>query len=987
MIIEIGCWLLVILQFAMIPGCYFFLFVVNRGGSFYFLGERTRMMKRIFISYCHEDEQWKERLVKHLKVLELEGYCSVWEDRQIEFGSDWLPEIEDALNRAQVAILLVSADFLISDFIRKEEIPRILKRRENEGLRVIPVIIKHCAWKQVRWLSRIQAFPRDGTPLNTLKECDIDARLTELAERLSRMMASPQPEDSHHRFKPLPPEFITISRLPATSAGFLGRRRELKRLDDAWKDDKIRVVCLVAWGGVGKTALVKEWLERMGEDNFRGAERVYAWSFYSQGTREDRQVSSDPFINDALIFFGDPDPTQGDQWEKGRRLAGLIRRYKTLLILDGLEPVQYPPGDRQDKRQGGLKDQSMQALLKELCGSQPGLCVVTSRLKVADLRHAENRSCLCLELSHLPPDTGVRLLKKLEIEGTDRELKEAVQEYDGHALALRLLAGFLKAVHKGDIRKRDLVPRLSADEEEGRHAERVMKAYETFLSGTPELNILYILGLFDRPAPPGAIDALCHLPIIEGLTDALPSPDDAKYKYALSHLRDLHLLAPPESHREDTLDCHPLVREYFAARLQHTHQKAWTEAHRRLYHYYKNLPEKEQPDTLEEMDSLFAAVAHGCRAGLHTKAWEEVYWDRIKRGNEHYSTSKLGAFGADLAALAGFFEKPWKEPSPNLSEHRQALVLNLAGFRLRALGRLREAAEPMAAGLAARIKQKNWKEAAKDAGNLSELWLTLGAVNRAVEYARQGVDYADRSGDGFQKYGKRTALADGLHQAGQAVEAEELFRQAEAMQKEEQPDYPFLYSPRGFKFCDLLLSRGRYKEVLDRAKQTLEWYSQASGASLLSFALDYLSLGRAHMQEALDGGSGDFERAAGFLDQAVTGLREAGAQEFITRGLLARAGLYREMGDYEKAWADLQEAQEIAERGDMKLHLTDYHLEAARLCGAEGKEKEARDHLERAKALIGETGYGRRLPEIKNSLQIAKQPLQNAKRRTMQKAK
>ena len=152
--------------------------------------------------------------------------------------------------------------------------------------------------------------------------------------------------------------------------------------------------------------------------------------------------------------------------------------------------------------------------------------------------------------------------------------------------------------------------------------------------------------------------------------------------------------------------------------------------------------------------------------------------------------------------------------------------------------------------------------------------------------------------------------------------------------------------------------------MLDRAEQTLEWDNQVSEAGLLEFALDHLSLGRAHMQEALAGGSGDFERAARFLDQAVTGLREASHQEFITRGLLARAGLCREIGVYDKAWADLQEAQEIAGRGDMKLHLTDYHLEAARLYGAEGKEEEARDHLERAKALIEETGYRRRDSEV-----------------------
>ena len=80
--------------------------------------------------------------------------------------------------------------------------------------------------------------------------------------------------------------------------------------------------------------------------------------------------------------------------------------------------------------------------------------------------------------------------------------------------------------------------------------------------------------------------------------------------------------------------------------------------------------------------------------------------------------------------------------------------------------------------------------------------------------------------------------------------------------------------------------------------------------------------------------------------------------------LAALAGLYREMGDYERAWGDLEEAKDIAERGEMKLHLTDYHLEAARLCGVEGKKEDARDHLEGARALIEETGYHQRDSEV-----------------------
>ena len=72
-----------------------------------------------------------------------------------------------------------------------------------------------------------------------------------------------------------------------------------------------------------------------------------------------------------------------------------------------------------------------------------------------------------------------------------------------------------------------------------------------------------------------------------------------------------------------------------------------------------------------------------------------MYWRRIERGNEHYSWKKLGAFGADLAALSGFFDPPWRRPVDGLTEADKGFVLNEAGFDLRALGRLAEAVEPM----------------------------------------------------------------------------------------------------------------------------------------------------------------------------------------------------------------------------------------------------------------------------------------------------
>jgi hypothetical protein len=204
------------------------------------------------------------------------------------------------------------------------------------------------------------------------------------------------------------------------------------------------------------------------------------------------------------------------------------------------------------------------------------------------------------------------------------------------------------------------------------------------------------------------------------------------------------------------LDAHPLLREYFGRQLRRQQPEAWRAAHRRLYeHLCSTTKEGDQP-ALHDLQPLYQAVAHGCHAGLQQEACEKVYRDRIQRRQEAYSTRKLGALGSDLGAVACFFEQPWSRVSPVLTEGAQAWLLNEAAFRLRALGRLTEALEPMRAGLEMGVKQENWKAAAIRANNLSELELTLGEVAGAVGNAEQSVSHADRSRDAFTKMGTRT---------------------------------------------------------------------------------------------------------------------------------------------------------------------------------------------------------------------------------------
>ena len=192
-----------------------------------------------------------------------------------------------------------------------------------------------------------------------------------------------------------------------------------------------------------------------------------------------------------------------------------------------------------------------------------------------------------------------------------------------------------------------------------------------------------------------------------------------------------------------------------------------------------------------------------------------------------------------------------------------------------------------------------------------------------MEYGRRAVEYADRSGDGFTREVARSNQANAQHQAGRPEAADKLFREAERLQQERQPKYPLLYALQGYRYCDLLLSQGQAAEAQRRGQQTLKW-STPRGL-LLDIALDHLTLGRTAL--AL----GDLSEAAERLTQAVDGLRASGNTDDVPRSLLARAELHRRQGHFERDRRDLREVEKIARRGEMRLHLTDFHLESARL--------------------------------------------------------
>jgi hypothetical protein len=514
----------------------------------------------------------------------------------------------------------------------------------------------------------------------------IDARRRITRQDLEKTPATGSRGGTRKRAARLMPEKISVARLPVTGTHLFGREEDIAFLDDAWANQHVNVVTIVAWAGVGKSTLVNHWLGRMATEDYRSAELVFGWSFYRQGTTG-KSSSADEFVDTALVWFGDPDPRIGTTWEKGERLAKLVAQRRTLLVLDGLEPLQNPPG----AQEGRVREPSLQALLRELAAFNTGLCVITTRTSVTDIADHERTSALRRDLEHLSSDAGAKLLWALGVKGDEKKLRSASDEFGGHGLALTLLGSYLTDAYNGDIRCHSEVSgHLAHDVREGAHARKVMESYQTWFGEGPELSVLRMLGLFDRPADEQALGALLKPPAICGLTESLANMDAIRWRRILSRLRRARLLAGEDLHNPDRVDTHPLVREYFGEQLRSRRTEAWKECNQRLFNYYRALS-PPLPETFREMEPLFLAVICGCNAGLYREALHGVYIPRIQRGDSCFAANVLGARAALLSALAHFFEEGrWGSPAQggiedqSLTPEDQLFVLLQAGPNLTA---------------------------------------------------------------------------------------------------------------------------------------------------------------------------------------------------------------------------------------------------------------------------------------------------------------
>lgn len=144
----------------------------------------------ILVSYSHKEREWLDRLRVHLKPLERTYKVDVWDDTEIKFGSKWKEEIKRAAERARIAILLVSADFLASDFITTDELPPLLHAAENEGAKILPIIVSACRFTRES-LSKFQAVNDPSRPLVSMGKGEQEEVFDRMSNLIEASLTSP----------------------------------------------------------------------------------------------------------------------------------------------------------------------------------------------------------------------------------------------------------------------------------------------------------------------------------------------------------------------------------------------------------------------------------------------------------------------------------------------------------------------------------------------------------------------------------------------------------------------------------------------------------------------------------------------------------------------------------------------------------------------------------------------------------------------------
>jgi len=410
----------------------------------------------VFISYSHKDETWMNRVATQLRVSQQEGLLDLWHDRLIAGGDDWYEAIMGAIDSGCVAILLVSAHSLTSDFIQRKEVPRILQLRDEGRTRFFPIVISSCDWEAVEWLKRMNLRPNDGRALDLGTDAQINADLAKIAKEIrlliNRLFAATVTTTSTDGGEP---QYRRIPTLPAPKL-FVGRKEHLDEIEKRLRrSGVIGLISLRGTAGVGKSALAIEAAYRFASLFPDG--RYWVDLRGGDAANAARALLRDLGVADLIR----PDSDFHEVCDVARsELAGR----RALVILDNAEAVD--PGHLER--------------LTDLCATT----IVTSRVSID--------STMEITVDRLEDDDALEMLRErgVNVEAERDDALKLITRLGGLALALEITARRMAA-----YKPRQSCAQALADLNQSRH---LVEAIKLPLRNTREDNIVEAFALSYR---------------------------------------------------------------------------------------------------------------------------------------------------------------------------------------------------------------------------------------------------------------------------------------------------------------------------------------------------------------------------------------------------------------------------------------------------------------------------------------------------------
>lgn len=786
---------------------------------------------------------------------------------------------------------------------------------------------------------------------------------------------------------------ISPCRLPWFSSYFEGRMNDFKVITDVWNDGRINVLAIEAWGGVGKTSLVGQWRTWFVSDEiYSEGINVFDWSFHRQGVSDNRPYTSEEFMDFALKWFQVSYAMDSSPSEKGNLLAKAVQHTKTLFILDGLESVQALG----DNAEGMILDEAVRTFICSLLEYNPGLCIITTRKHIVELDRYEGVRSKTYLLQNLGYEDSTALLKKMGVYGTDTDFRHIYENYKGHPLTLSLLGAYVRDNLFGKLDTSEFKV-YEEDRVAGNRAYGIMKYYDNLYQEGCQLGLLRVLSLFDRSVEYPELCVFFDKPGIANLTEGLPNIFSLEWGTLLRQLKNSQLVMEYRVGRRILLDLHPMIREYYYEQLKRRFPESFITGNKYLSDYYISMAEECQ-NGQEKMHYYFRAVLHGCKAGKYIEMYQKIYLPFIKHYEIAHDARMYGGYGTNLDTISGFFRKKWDELYCDENESIKADLFAEASFALICLGEIRKARYPLEKAIDIEYRLKDYKKVATYYGNLSEIYLLSGEIKRAFGISICGIGMAELCNEiGRHNWAQMTKCANVLNQMGKKEAAQELFKEAELLQRKYDKSAPNLYGILAYKLYDVTLSYMEDILINKRLKLSSKMdveindslleediegaivHDQNSG-NYLYLGADYISSVRLKLIRHMHFGTGSFEEIEGAMERAMQYINRGGRKEFVIYALITYAKLYGIFNKKKEAEKYLKEAKDIATHYNFELICADIDIEAVILKIQCGEYKDARfiyNDLRKYKFI---DLYGKRLKAIDMLSNILENKVSEAKK-------